>query len=1175
MPKFFVVFVLCIFLFASKHANGQGASNKGTDFWLGYGKHIETGQMVVYITSDVNTSATVSISNLGFSQTVQVPANGLVAVDIPTAAHLDNEGLSLNGIHITSQKPVIVYAHIYASSVSGATLVLPVNALGKEYYSINYKQYSNANDAVSWFFVVAVEDDTKVEITPSGDTRDGWKAGTTYTVSLQKGQVYNVLGTTTNIGNNSSGVDLTGSKITSVSSNGMCKKIAVFSGSSKISIACLNFSLPGAPGTADNLFQQAYPVSSWGKAFVTVPLKERDFSIYRIVKADPTAQVTLNGVPISASNFVNNFYYDFASTGIDQINSDKPIQVAQYTVSQNKKMNCSNGANDLGDPEMIYLNPIEQTLKSITMYSTGRFKILKHFINVVIKQEGVTSFKLDGQSVSSQFFNIPNSGYAYAQLNVAEGTHNLSSDVGFNAVAYGFGGNESYGYAAGANLTAFGILPVVSGKDTVIVQSGCVNTAYDITLKLPYLAQDIQLDTGDGQGFRYVSLPANPTKTTENGQDAYSYVLIPNLRYQQAKSYSYKVLATKPSADACGSADEFLLDFNVYNQPLANFNAPQKVCVGNPASLSPIVASGERLTAYLWDLNGEVHADSVSLNYVFNSTGIKSIKLSVKSEDGCWSDFKEKQLEVVPLPKTDFSAQNITCEQEPIQFADETTLGTIVKWFWDFGDSTSTSNTSNLQNPSHTFAVAKTYIVTLKTVTDLGCENSISKQIKVFAKPQVDFELPDICLNDATAIFTNKSSAPDQSALSYKWDFGDVYATPANNLSSQTDGKHSYHEAALYNVSLTATSANGCATTLTKSFTVNGSTPKAAFSVQNANNLCSDEPVIFEDLATVDFGEITRIEWVFDNSQPTVVEIDEMPASRLERQNQPKTYPHRYNYANLDNPKTLNVLMRAYSGQSCVSTSQQSITLYPSPKILFDTVKSVCADIEPFLLTEARELKGLKGLGKYSGDAVDENGLFSPAIAGVGVHPITYTFITDKGCSSSKISNIEVFETPKADAGADKVILLGGSVSLDGTASGKNVKFEWSPVTDLSNYNSLSPTASPKKDITYTLTVISEEGCVTKKDVFVKVLQFPEIPNTFTPNGDGINDVWNIKYLDSYPDCTIKIYNRYGKEVFVSTKYKAWDGKLDAQDLPEGTYYYVITAKNNELKYSGSLLLVR
>jgi len=84
------------------------------------------------------------------------------------------------------------------------------------------------------------------------------------------------------------------------------------------------------------------------------------------------------------------------------------------------------------------------------------------------------------------------------------------------------------------------------------------------------------------------------------------------------------------------------------------------------------------------------------------------------------------------------------------------------------------------------------------------------------------------------------------------------------------------------------------------------------------------------------------------------------------------------------------------------------------------------------------------------------------------------------------------------------------------------------------------------------------------------------IPNTFTPNGDGINDTWNIKYLDSYTTCTVQIFNRYGENVFSSIGYGTpWDGTYKGAKLPTGTYYYVINLKNDTKLLSGFIAIIR
>ncbi len=83
-------------------------------------------------------------------------------------------------------------------------------------------------------------------------------------------------------------------------------------------------------------------------------------------------------------------------------------------------------------------------------------------------------------------------------------------------------------------------------------------------------------------------------------------------------------------------------------------------------------------------------------------------------------------------------------------------------------------------------------------------------------------------------------------------------------------------------------------------------------------------------------------------------------------------------------------------------------------------------------------------------------------------------------------------------------------------------------------------------------------------------MKAPVIPNNFTPNGDGVNDTWDIKYIDSYPGCTVDIFNRYGSHLFTSIGYaKAWDGTYNGAPLPVGTYYYVINPKNGRNRLSG------
>ncbi len=190
----------------------------------------------------------------------------------------------------------------------------------------------------------------------------------------------------------------------------------------------------------------------------------------------------------------------------------------------------------------------------------------------------------------------------------------------------------------------------------------------------------------------------------------------------------------------------------------------------------------------------------------------------------------------------------------------------------------------------------------------------------------------------------------------------------------------------------------------------------------------------------------------------------------------------------------------------------------------------------------------------------------------------TYTVLIDNGtCNTTKTVTITVIPKPTVDAGQDIAILGGGKAQLNGVITGNNFQYSWSPTTYLDNPNSLSPVSTPLTDMTYTLTATSELGCfIVSAKVSVKVYNDIVIPNTFTPNGDGINDTWDIGVLNTNSNIVITVYNRNGTPVFKSVGYtKRWDGKYNGSPLPFGTYYYTIDLKNGSKPLSGWVSLIK
>jgi len=190
----------------------------------------------------------------------------------------------------------------------------------------------------------------------------------------------------------------------------------------------------------------------------------------------------------------------------------------------------------------------------------------------------------------------------------------------------------------------------------------------------------------------------------------------------------------------------------------------------------------------------------------------------------------------------------------------------------------------------------------------------------------------------------------------------------------------------------------------------------------------------------------------------------------------------------------------------------------------------------------------------------------------------TYTVLVSNGsCSENVPVTIYVIPKPTVDAGADQTILSGDKAQLNGTVTGSNLQYRWSPVTYLDDPNILNPVASPPSDITYTLTVTSALGCfMVSDDVSIKVSAKIVVPNTFTPNGDGVNDTWDVAALATYPNCLVSVFTRTGVLVFKTVGYsKPWDGKYKGKLVPFGIYYYAIDLKDGTKPLTGWLSIIK
>jgi len=177
---------------------------------------------------------------------------------------------------------------------------------------------------------------------------------------------------------------------------------------------------------------------------------------------------------------------------------------------------------------------------------------------------------------------------------------------------------------------------------------------------------------------------------------------------------------------------------------------------------------------------------------------------------------------------------------------------------------------------------------------------------------------------------------------------------------------------------------------------------------------------------------------------------------------------------------------------------------------------------------------------------------------GVGTNTLVWSIDPENGCDIlTDTVNINVEDDVMVEAGPDQNIVLGGDAQLQGAVSPPDGIVSWDPSNSLTCGDCLNPIALPDQTTEYFLTYITPLGCTRTDSVTVNV--FIKIPNTITPDGDGVNDTWNIPEITEFPDVSVKIYNRWGLEVFSSVGYnEPWDGSREGDELPAGSYYYII-----------------
>ena len=372
----------------------------------------------------------------------------------------------------------------------------------------------------------------------------------------------------------------------------------------------------------------------------------------------------------------------------------------------------------------------------------------------------------------------------------------------------------------------------------------------------------------------------------------------PSYIYNSFGSFNVELVVTSDN----GCQDIISKSVTVYPTPEADFIFTPE-CLGNTTEFTDMSSLGSgNIISWAWDFgDGTGTSNEQNPSYTYSAFGIYSVELIVVSDNNC-QHAVTKNVSVFAVPSADFFFDT-ACFGNATNFIDESVIGagSINNWEWDFGDG---AGTSNLQNPSYTYSSYGTYNVELVITSFNGCMDSIDYNVEVYSTPVADFTFSTECFGTPTE-FTDESSIPAGSIVSWAWDFGDGAGT-----SEEQSPNYDYTSFGTYNVELVVTSDNGCQDIATYSVTVHPM-PEADFTFSED---CFGTPTEFTDISFIGSGNIDSWSWDFgDGSNSTL----QHPV-------------HLYSVSG-----NFNVQLTVISDNGCINTVNYDVIVYPVPEAYF------------------------------------------------------------------------------------------------------------------------------------------------------------------------------------------------------------------------------------------------
>ncbi|WP_207493241.1 PKD domain-containing protein [Aridibaculum aurantiacum] len=485
------------------------------------------------------------------------------------------------------------------------------------------------------------------------------------------------------------------------------------------------------------------------------------------------------------------------------------------------------------------------------------------------------------------------------------------------------------------------------------------------------------------------------------------------------------------------------------------------------------------------------------------------------------------------------------CGQTRISFNDTTrSFFGVQQWSWAFGD----GGTATTRNPEHAYTAANNWPVRLISTSVLGCRDTadVVLPVEVNNKPIATITSDSIVCASQNIVFNSSIVSADNISM-YLWSF-----TNGANASGSSY-TNNFATAGVHYATLVVSTVNGCRDTVRKAIVVN---PSPFVVATGGRSICQGQPAQLQATGALTYSWTNAATLSCSNCADPIA----LPSSSTTYE---VTGTNSFGCTARDTVQVvINQPFRIRASDNDTVCQGESITLYAS-------------GAEYYRWSPAATLNRI--------DVADP--IATPLVT-TNYRVVGYD---SANCFTDTASvTITVGRVPTVSLGPDKVVAAGTQVPLNTTiTNGPIVRWEWTAGQTISCLNCPRPIAYIKNDIAYSVKVTNTMGCTASDTIQFKVFCEQSqvyIPNLFTPDGDGVNDVLMVRGKGIKTVKNFRIFNRWGEIVFDKSNFEpnvknnGWDGQVRGKKAPADVYVYtceVLCENDVPFIYKGNVAIIK